>query len=1168
MRKRQLVFSVTMAILLLLAMLMGSLPGSIPAVAQGEMSTASAPPHITAVPPDVPLSSLNVSPGTEASTSLHQVTPGNSTIPSAQSGIDVRPLLAKWRAAGSPINQPVFDDAAMARIAAQAPAVLATTDSFGSGGEPNYDPANVGTAESPRAAPDGTQAKLVPSAVSPTASASRTTVDPRITAYGQNLVPAQTSPPQNCTQVLSDTAYINPTSTPPYWPVYDQIVYYSPDQYTSAPYAWYMAENELGVYDGAAEDADMVRDTRPGRNTDIDSFGQPFDVPTNAVSLNGTLNFQYVIGTTVPGDRLYVEIYAAGSSGGATSYGNYIDGTYFDVGSLDDGQWKTFNWSITNETTLATMRGQRVVLRISTWNNNNSISTKVYIDDITANICQPIIVGGYVTQRGNGGASSTTMSNAILLLTVNSATDQKILSLVTPRSDGLYAFGGLPALPANQYYQVIYFNYNADATPLDDTRLSLLYGPSTSGAIGASDLVVMPTFDISNVILSQPGPDATVVAPATQVVSFTWQTRSLPASYATEYFQQCIYDPQTVQPGTSNPITLCTEPLGDNSGETPNLTRVKAGNKKNGGSFPDNYPFTYGQRYTWYVKACTVAVDLNGDGRGDWCGGQVGYSFYEHVVTFAENVTPLPSSPKQPSGSLPTSASKRAWTVMIYFGGDNSLGDANRTPNSIANLQSQFETLKKTAPQVAAAHVVALGDFYGDTGTQVCYLSDPSGPQCEELGEQNSADPALLTKFINQGLSYPSNYTMLVIASHGHAVVGVGMDETSRDKITGVAPKMAPNQIVEALTAAGLNTPTRKLDVIFFNACLMATTETAVMMAPFADYLVASADTIWVLFFYDRIFALLGGSPRDVASGILDAYNAALNNVKPDSYRTLIALDLSKIAAVNTALNGLGDALRANQDKVPTEIANQRKTVQVYDSSGNDMLDQILDNTGQPSPVEEDALVDIGHLATLLSSTSNSAIASAANNLVSILSGGLVVKSLVQSGGSNYQNVRHDYVANAVGLGLYFSNGLLVSNQQELNDLYLHDGNMKPFNNTSTWDDFLTTYVYSGLPTGAGTVGRKSVDPVGGMIPPAMSTATPTPTPTATGTQTITPTAAIGTPTATNTPIATDTPTATKTTSGSETIISRIYLPMITGAKSPITPAQSHAPTYRNQTFR
>ncbi len=147
MRKRHLVFSVTMAILLLLAMMMGSLPVPMPAVAQGAMGTPSAPPHTTAVPPDVPLSSLNASPATEAATSLRQITPGDGNIPGAQSEVDARPLLAKWRAAGSPINQPVFDDAALARIAAQAPAVLATTDSFGSGGEPNYDPANVGTAD-------------------------------------------------------------------------------------------------------------------------------------------------------------------------------------------------------------------------------------------------------------------------------------------------------------------------------------------------------------------------------------------------------------------------------------------------------------------------------------------------------------------------------------------------------------------------------------------------------------------------------------------------------------------------------------------------------------------------------------------------------------------------------------------------------------------------------------------------------------------------------------------------------------------------------------------------------------------------------------------------------------------------------------------------------------
>lgn len=1054
--------SLTTTTLLLLAMVMGSLAVPGPTVAEGTRIT---PTSLRVAPRNVDISSY-------------------LRLSGPQAELDVRPLLAKWRAAGSPAHEPIFDATALSKVAAQAPLLPSAPDAFGSVA-PNGGFAHIANPSVQGVVPAASSAQNTPPLAAQTGLS---TIMLQSTPARHALGPAQTSPLQNCTQVLADTGNSNPTSTSSAWTFFDPIIYYSTFQYTSAPYAWYLAENELGVNDGPVEDTDMTRDMRLGRNTDGDSLGQAFDVPPDVVTLNGTFNYQYVRGSTVPGDRLYVEIYYANTAGGTTTLGDYIDGLFFDVGLLDDDQWRTFGWTITDENTLVKMRGQRVVLRISTWNNNNGISTKLYLDDITANLCGKASVMGQVTQLGNGAASNANISNALILLTVVSANGSQLLAVTTPRTDGVYTFPGLPALPTTQAYQVIYFNYNLDGSPPDDSRVRVLFGPVSSGAVGASDMVILPPFDISNVVLAQPDPYTKVEAPSDKLVSFTWQSRGLPTGYATEYFQHCIYDSQTVVAGTSTPtptpITLCTDPLGDGPGEIPTLVWIKAGNQPNG-SFPARYPFVYGRRYAWYVKVCTAVVDSNGDGRVDNCAGQVGYSFYEHAVTFVEQVIPPPSEAAQPGGSLPTNAAQRPWTVMIYLGGDNDLSDPLQPWASSSNLRTQFDTLKQIAPQVTNAHIVALGDFYGNTGTEVCYLSDPSGPQCQQLGEQDSSNPTVLSNFIKQGLSYPSAKTMLVIASHGHAIVGINRDDT-----TATAATMAPNVIVEALKTAGLSDTTRKLDVIFFNACLMATVETAVMMAPFANYMVASADLIWVLPFYDRIFGLLGGTPREVAAGIPDVYNAALDATMPNAYRTLIALDLSKIGAVNTALNGLADALKgtldANAASQLAELADLRRTVQVYDSSGNELLDQIRDTTGQIRAVEEDAFVDVQHLASLLS---GSTFAGPAAGLTSALASGLVIKSLVRSGSDAKQQDRHDYVPVSIGLGFYFPNGESEGDQPTLTSLYLDKANMQDFRNTSRWGTFVRPYVLGiikqnpgYIATAPGTVGR-SGEPVRGQMP-------------------------------------------------------------------------------------
>ncbi|MFV9504297.1 MAG: clostripain-related cysteine peptidase, partial [Oscillochloridaceae bacterium umkhey_bin13] len=271
---------------------------------------------------------------------------------------------------------------------------------------------------------------------------------------------------------------------------------------------------------------------------------------------------------------------------------------------------------------------------------------------------------------------------------------------------------------------------------------------------------------------------------------------------------------------------------------------------------------------------------------------------------------------------------------------------------------------------------------------------------------------------------------------------------------------------------ARLNEAGRKLDVLFFNACLMANFEIAAMMAPFANFMVASADQLWVLTFYERILARLGSNGRDMAAGITDDYNAALQAVIPDVYRTMVALDLSRVGAVNTALNALADALRTNQTALLEELKKVRQDVQVYDSSGNNLLDQVIDNTGALTNREDDAFVDLAHLANLLSqnTTLPTAVRQAASNLTTALNS-IIVKSLLRSG-SNDEGARHDYVAAARGLAIYFPNGNNFGDQPTYNDLYLNRSHLQPFRNTSQWDEFVRGYINGVIGRGPGSVGR------------------------------------------------------------------------------------------------
>jgi hypothetical protein len=417
----------------------------------------------------------------------------------------------------------------------------------------------------------------------------------------------------------------------------------------------------------------------------------------------------------------------------------------------------------------------------------------------------------------------------------------------------------------------------------------------------------------------------------------------------------------------------------------------------------------------------------------------------------------------------------------------------------VSNLQGQWASLKALAARYPNINLVTLTDFYGNTGTQFCYLRPVGAPQCQELGEKNTADPATLADFVKRSLQlYPAAHTMLVISDHGHSIAGVATDETTAN-----APSMAPDQIRQALTNAGLGGAT-KLDILFYNTCLMGGFEVAFDASTYARYMVASPDLVWVLNLYDRMLPVLSSSdPRAVAAGIVNAYGQSVDAIIPGSYRTMAAYDLARAGAVNTALSALGQAMNANLAGSRAAIAAIRTQAQVYDSSGNDLLDQVLDTSGvRVVAQEEDGIVDLRHLATLLKNSANPALApaikNAANGLLTALGGGttgqpaFVIASQLKTGEGD-GGAPKTFVAGAAGLGIFFPNGERFGGQLTLADAYLYQGLYAQLNAGTQWDDFLRSYLSGAIAQGRGGVvrGRGGVvrggrPQPGGTVPPRL----------------------------------------------------------------------------------
>jgi hypothetical protein len=122
------------------------------------------------------------------------------------------------------------------------------------------------------------------------------------------------------------------------------------------------------------------------------------------------------------------------------------------------------------------------------------------------------------------------------------------------------------------------------------------------------------------------------------------------------------------------------------------------------------------------------------------------------------------------------------------------------------------------------------------TTNQIWQVKD-EGMICleKDLGSHAMTDPDNLSWFIRWcEKNYPANRKALIFWDHGGgSVSGYGYDEKfARDGSMDLA------EIDEALTDGGV-----RFDFVGFDACLMATTETALMLGKHADYLIASEET-------------------------------------------------------------------------------------------------------------------------------------------------------------------------------------------------------------------------------------------------------------------------------------------------------------------------------------
>ncbi len=208
----------------------------------------------------------------------------------------------------------------------------------------------------------------------------------------------------------------------------------------------------------------------------------------------------------------------------------------------------------------------------------------------------------------------------------------------------------------------------------------------------------------------------------------------------------------------------------------------------------------------------------------------------------------------------------------------------------------------------------------------------------DDLGLLNMASPDTLSGFINDASSlFPADRYSLILWDHGGGTIsGFGYDEHYPSSMLTLA------DLESSFAKSGV-----KFDFVGFDACLMATAETALMLEPYADYLIASQElepgSGW---HYTNWLTELNNNPSkdtvEIAVDIIDDFIEVCEDQQYFPNATLSIVDLRQMPHVYSVLTDYFE--NSTQDIFNNEyrkISVARSDAKDFGEGGVDQIDMV-----------------------------------------------------------------------------------------------------------------------------------------------------------------------------------------------------------------------------------
>lgn len=175
-------------------------------------------------------------------------------------------------------------------------------------------------------------------------------------------------------------------------------------------------------------------------------------------------------------------------------------------------------------------------------------------------------------------------------------------------------------------------------------------------------------------------------------------------------------------------------------------------------------------------------------------------------------------------------------TIMIYMCGTDLESKSSMATSDIVEMSKATLSDKVNVILYTGGCTKWKNNIISSSTNQI-YQVKNGGLQClvSNDGDRTMTDPETLTRFIKWcAKNFPANRNELIMWDHGGgSVSGYGYDQKHAR-----AGSMSLPQIKSAIKNSG-----QTFDFIGFDACLMATAETALAVSDSADYLLASEET-------------------------------------------------------------------------------------------------------------------------------------------------------------------------------------------------------------------------------------------------------------------------------------------------------------------------------------